>query len=391
MESGVEGVGEVKENANQPGKLWYQRLRLDNNIFLAVVIGGWIAEYAHLPFTIGLPLGYFLSFNALSMYVDLGVLILMILYPRRLFDRFHTMIDQLQSKDVVSEDIAGQMRENARRAIYGRAEKYIPLIIGAIVSTAWVYHEFSKGLYGVLDFPDMQGNVSTVYSFPITVIHETIAATALLFIPIIGFSTFIVIWRLLRSMVPSYEKLNVDVMSPRRAGGLDPIGKLMVEVVLLVMVISTTYAALGAVYYILTSQFHPAILFVAILSYGFLFVLMVPPVYGLHKIMAKKKKEVLDQLSGKIRNLRKQVTLGNLRDEKMGELSSLLQIHEEVGKMRTFPLDVSSSRKIVMFFLSPALASVPALLEPYLGKTVSFIPIVILFSIITQLISFKIE
>jgi hypothetical protein len=381
----------VTEGAKPLGKLWYQRLKLDNKLIVAVVFVVWIAEYAHLPFTIDLPLGYFLSFNALTMYVDLGVLLLMILYPKRLLSRFHKMINQLKSKEVVSGEVAGQMRENARKAIYGKAERYIPLIIGALAATAWVYQEFSKGLYGVLDFPDMQGNVTAIKNFPITVIHETLAATGIFIIPIIGFSTFIVIWKVLRSMVPSYESINLDFMSPGRVGGLGPMGKLMIEVVLLVMVISTTYAGLGAVYYIITSQFHPSILVGAILCYGFLFVLITPPVLTLRKFMIKKKSEALDQLELKIRNLRKQVDLGNLDDQKMGELSSLLQIHEEVEKMRTFPLDESSTRKIIMFVLSPALASIPAVLEPYLGKTMSFIPIVIVFSIITQMISFKFE
>jgi len=381
----------VKEQTNLQGKLWYQRLKLDNKRMVAVVFGAWIAEYAHLPFTIGLPIVYFLSFNALTMYVDLGVLLLMIFYPKRLLGRFRKMLNQLKMNEVVSEEVASQMRENASRAIYGRAEKYIPLIVGALASTAWVYQEFSKGLYGVLDFPDMQGNITTIRHFPITVIHETLAAMALFIIPVIGFSTFIVIWKVLRSMVPSYESINLDFMSPGRVGGLGPMGKLMVEVVLLVMVISTTYAGLGATYYIITSQFHPAILGFAILSYVFLFMLVVPPVFTLYRFMSRKKREALDQLALKIKNLRKQVTLGDLGGQRMGELSSLLQIHEEVEKMRTFPLDVSSTRKIIIFILSPALASIPALLEPYLGKSISFIPIVIVFSIITQMISFKFE
>lgn len=381
----------MKEQTDLQGKLWYQRLKLDNKRMVAVVFGAWIAEYAHLPFTIGLPIAYFLSFNALTMYVDLGVFLLMIHYPKRLLGRFRKMLNQLKMNEVVSEEVASQMRENARRAIYGRAEKYIPLIVGALASTAWVYQEFSKGLYGVLDFPDMQGNVFAIRSFPITVIHETLAAMALFIIPVIGFSTFIIIWKVLRSIVPSYESINLDFMSPSRVGGLGPMGKLMVEVVLLVMVISTTYAGFGAAYYIITSQFHLAIFGFAILSYGFLFVLVVPPVFTLHRFMLRKKREALDQLALKIKNLRKQVTLSDFGDQRMGELSSLLQIHEEVEKMRTFPLDASSTRKIIIFILSPALASIPALLEPYLGKSISFIPIVIVFSIITQMISFKFE
>jgi hypothetical protein len=358
---------------------------------LVLVFVIWIAEYAHLPFTIGLPLGYFLSFNALTMYVDLGVFLLMIRYPKRLLSRFRMMINQLKIKEVVSEEVAIQMRENARKAIYGKEEKYIPLIIGALTGTAWVYQELSKGLYGTLDFPDMQGNVFTVWNPPITVIHETLAALGIFIIPIIVFSAFIVIWKVLRSMVPKYESIHLDFMSPGRGGGLGPMGKLMVEVVLMITVISTTYAGFGAVYYIITSQFHPAIFFVTILSYGFLFLLIAPPVLTLRKFMIRKKKETLEQVALKIKNLRTQVTLGDLGDQRMGELSTLLQIHEEVEKMRTFPLDVSSSRKIVMFILSPALASIPVLLEPYLGKTISFIPIVIVFSVITQMISFKFD
>jgi hypothetical protein len=103
------------------------------------------------------------------------------------------------------------------------------------------------------------------------------------------------------------------------------------------MVISTTYAALGAVYYILTSKFHFAILVVVILCYGILLVLMARPVYKIHRIMVKKKKQISDQLKSKIKNLRKQVSLDGLRDlddKRMGELSSLLQINEEVEKMR---------------------------------------------------------
>ena len=381
----------MKAGANLPGKLWYQRLKLNNKIFLAVVLGAWIAEYVHLPFTIGLPLGYYLSFNALTMYVNLGVFLLMIRYPKRLLGRFRKMLNQLKMKEVVSGEVASQMRENTWREIHGKEEKYIPLIVGALASTAWVYQEFSKGLYGVLDFPDMQGNVFAIRSFPITVIHETLAAMALFIIPVIGFSTFIVIWKVLRSMVPSYESINLDFMSPGRVGGLGPMGKLMVEVVLLVMVISTIYAGFGAVYYIITSQFHLAFFVFGIISYGFLFTVVVPPVFTLYRFMVRKKEEALDQLALKIKNLRKQVTLGDLGDQRMGELSSLLQIHEEVEKMRTFPLDVSSTRKIIIFILSPALASIPALLEPYLGKSTSFIPIVIVFSIITQMISFKVE
>ena len=381
----------MTEAASLPGKLWYQRLKLDNKIFLAVIFGVWIAEYAHLPFTIGLPIAYYLSFNALTMYVNLGVFFIMILYPKRLLGRFRKMLDQLTTNEVVSQQVAGQMRENATRAIYGKAERYIPLLVGALACAAWVYQEFDKGLYGVLDFPDMQGNVTAIKNFPITVIHETIAALGLFIIPIIGFSTFIIIWKVLRSMVPSYESINLDFMSPGRVGGLGPMGKLMVEVVLIVMVISTIYAGFGAVYYILTSQFHLALFGFAILSYAFLFLLVAPPVLTLYKFMVRKKSETLDQYALKIKNLRKQVTLGDFRDQRMGELSSLLQIHEEVEKMRTFPLDVSSTRKIFIFILSPALATIPALLEPYLGKTVTFIPIVIVFSIVTQMISFKFD
>ena len=107
--------------------------------------------------------------------------------------------------------------------------------------------------------------------------------------------------------------------------------------------------------------------------------------------MTRKKKDVLGQLELDIKNLRKKVIVGDVEDQRSGELITLLQFHEEVEKMRTFPLDISSTRRIIMFILSPALASIPALLEPYLGKTISFIPIVIVFSIITQMISFKFE
>jgi ABC-type multidrug transport system fused ATPase/permease subunit len=353
-----------------------------------------IAEYIHLPFTIGLPVEYYVSFNALTLYVDLGIFFLMILYPKRLLGRFRIMLNQLKVKEVVSEGVAGQMREDARRAIYGRAEKFIPLIFATLIITAFIYNEFTKGTFGVFDFTDMEGNVIYIWNSPLTPFHDTLLSVELFILPILGFSTLIVIWKVMRAMVPEMENINLDVMSPSRAGGLDPIGKLMVEVVLLVMVISTTYAALGAVYYILTSKFHFAILVVVILCYGILLVLMARPVYKIHRIMVKKKKQISDQLKSKIKNLRKQVSLDGLRDlddKRMGELSSLLQINEEVEKMRTFPLDVSSTRRLIMFILSPALASIPALLEPYLGKTISFIPIVIVFSIITQMISFKFE
>jgi hypothetical protein len=389
-ETALEGQ-DVIEEASSPAKLWYQRLKLDNKSLIILIVVLWIAEYAHLPFTIDLPLDYFLSFNALTLYVDLGVFLLLLLYPKRILDRFRKMLDQLKLNGVLSEGKASQVHENAMRQIHGKEEKYIPFIIGALISFAWIYGELSKGLYGVLDFPDLQGNVSAVSNYPITVIHESIVATALFFIPLIGFSTFIVIWKTLRSMVPKYESINLDIISPGRVGGLGPIGKLMLEVVLLVMVISTTYAALGAVYFIITGQFNPAIIVVTIFSYSFLFALIAPPVFNLHKFMKRKKKETLDELELKIKTLKKQVTFGDMDDERMRELGTLLQIHEEVEKMRTFPLDESSSRKIVMFILSPALASIPAVLEPYLGKTISFIPIVIVFSIITQMISFKFD
>jgi len=368
------------KKASPPGKLWYQRLKLDSNSVVATVFLVIILEYIQLVFTIGLPWFYFWSFGALVGYVSLGVFLLMIFYPRRLTAKFREVLNQLKRTEVISEGVASQVLVNASRQIHGREEKYIPLVSGALAITAWIYSELLRGVFGA--FPITDG--PTIWSFPLTQIHGLFVMAEYFVIVIVAFSSFVVIWGLVRSLVLTCEDVNLNVMSSSRLGGLDPIGKFVVEVVLLVMILPTIYCAFFGTYCIITSKMplfvEPAVVIV-VLSYGFLCLLILPPLHSLHKVMVREKEEELNQIEHQM----KQVPPDDL-----GELSSLLMIRSEIEKMRTFPLDLSSTRKITLFGLVPILSCMPILLEPYVGKPVFLLPIALGATLVQQLVASRV-
>ena len=365
-------------------KLWYQRLRLDNKFIVCIVFVAIIAEYLSLPFLIGLPEWYYLSFNALTLYVDIGLGLLMVFYPAHLLGKHRKMLEELEKEEVVSDLDANQPN------VQGRMEKYLPLVFGLLIIIAFVYDDLSKGMYGVFNFTDIKGNIICIQKFPFTLIHDMIITVELFFLGILAFSALTVIWKVTRSLIFRNAPIKVRIISPKGDGGLSPIGKLISEVVLLVMILPTIYAAFSASYYLITGSLHLSIVIVTVLSYGFIFVLIPPPLLTIHRVMVGEKEQALSHITRQIENLRGRINWENPDDttSELMALNSLLTIQSGVTKMRTFPLDASSLQRISLFMLCPILACISVILETYLGTTGGLVLIgVALLSVLSQLIS----
>jgi len=380
----------VRGKGNSLGKLWYQRLKLDNKFFAAAIYVAIYSEYFSVPFIIGMPASYYLSFPALTLYVNMVVvLILGSFYTPRLMRKFRKMLDELKQEEILSDEAASQMLDKTTREIHGREEKYLPLLFGALTASAFIYDDLSKGLLGMWSFEDFEGNVFCIHCFPFTWIHDVLLPLEIFLLVVLTFSTLIVVWKVIRSAVPKREHINLHVISAERTGGLDPVGKLIAEAVLLIMFISTFYAALGATYFMITGTPHLAIMIAVILSYFFVFVLIPRPLLAIHRIMATKKRETLNQITREIENLRRRIASGDLgATETQLALNSLLMMLGEVRKMRTFPLDAPSTRKITWLILTPVLSSLPIVLESYLGELRLVAPMVVgSLSILLQMFS----
>lgn len=339
-------------------------------LFLAVVV-----EYVSLPLWIDLPLSYYLSFNALTLYVNLAVALLMIIYPTHLMRKLRETLEDLKSGGIISKEAADDVMRKTSRKIYGSKEKYLPPLLAVVPIIFLISWELSIGTLGVFDITDISGNVVCIWSFPFTLIHDALLNVELFILLMLIFSTLLVMWEVSRSISLMGTHVEIRIVSPGGTGGLSPIGKLMAEVVLLAIAIPTIYAVLCAAYFMITGMLYSAMGVAVILAYTLISALIPPPLLAIHRVMAERKEEALNQITHKIETLRRQVTLrdvGNASSE-MTALSSLLIMLGEVRRMHTIPLKASSVPKVIVLISTPLLACLSVFLERYVGSPFGFL------------------
>jgi len=373
-----------------PGRLWYQRLKFNNKFVIAAILGVVLVEYLSLPLFISLPKRYYLSFNALTVYVGIVMALLMIFYPPRLMLKLHETLEDLKGNGIISKKTYDDTMRKTNVEIYGRKEKYLPPLFATVTIIAWIYDELSRGVFGVFDFTDMSGNVVRIWSFPFTLIHDTFVMARVAILVILAFSTLLVAWEVSRSIGLISEHVEVRIVSPDGTGGLGPIGKLMAEVILLVITLPSIWAILCAAYFMITGMLHPSIGIVVILGYTLVFALIPHPLFVIHKVMAERKKEALNQITHKNEKLRRKVAMRDVDDagSEMILLSSLLVMLGEVRRMHTVPFETSSVQKIAVLIFTPFLTLLSIFLETYVGSPFGFLALVAIgiLSIVSQFV-----
>lgn len=372
-----------------PGKLWYQRLKFDNKLVVATIFGLLVVQFISLPLFIDLPMRYYLSFDALTVYVGIVTALLLIFYSSRLMRKVRETLEDLKTDGVISKEACDDIIRKTNMKICGRKEKYLPLLFAMVISIIMIYDRLSRGIFGVFDFTEVNGNVIYISNFPFTLIHDTIIVARVTILITLFLSTLILAWEVSRSINLIGEHVEIRIASSGGTGGLSPIGKLMAEVVLLVVALLTVWAILWATYFMITGMLHYAIGVVVILGYTLIAALILPPFVAIHKVMAERKREALNQITPKIEKLRSQVTLGNVSgvSPEMIALSSLLVMLGEVKSMHTIPFDAPLARKVTILIWTPLLACLSVFLETYVGNPFGYLALVAIgiLSIMSQL------
>lgn len=374
-----------------PGKLWYQRLKFDNKLVVVAVFGLLVVEFISLPLFINLPMRYYLSFEALTVYVGIVTALLLIFYSSRLMQKLRETLEDLKSDGIISEKACDDIIRKTSMKICGTKEKYLPPLFVMVTIIIMIYDRFSRGIFGVFDFTEVNGNVIYISNFPFTLIHDILIIARVTILLTLFFSALILAWEISRSINLMGKHVEIRIASSGGIGGLTPIGKLMAEVVLSVVALLTIWAVLWAVYFMITGMLHYAIGIVVILGYTLIVALTLPPFVAIHEVMAGRKREALSQFTPKIEKLRSQVTLGNVSGvgPEMIALSSLLVMVGEVKNMRTIPFDAPLVRKITILIGTPLLACLSVFLETYVGNQFGFLALVAIgiLSIVSQLLS----